>query len=321
MTRYARQMILPEIGTTGQARLAQAHVLVVGAGGLGCPTLQYLVGAGVGQITIVDPDHVEESNLHRQPLYKMADIGMAKVTAACTHLRAANPNIQLHPHICLLDPTNGQQLVKDCHLVIDAADSYAVSYTLSDICLANCTPLISASALGQSGYVGAFCGAAPSLRAVFPDLPEGGGTCASAGVMGPVVGMLGAMQAQIALQILLGFDPSPLGLMVSLDMKTLHFSRFSFADAKEPPDHFPFISLHDLTTTDKVIELRGYVEAPVSIHPTAKRLDLGALNHFPRSKHRTVLICRSGVRAWRAAKLLRKRGHENLALLAAGATQ
>lgn len=321
MTRYARQMILPEIGAMGQARLAQAHVLVVGAGGLGCPALQYLAGAGVGQITIVDPDHVEESNLHRQPLYKMADVGMAKVTAACTHLRAANPNIQLYTHICPLDPANGPQLVEGSHLVIDAADSYAVSYTLSDICLASGTPLISASVLEQSGYVGAFCGAAPSLRAVFPDLPEGDATCASAGVMGPVVGMLGAMQAQISLQILLGFDPSPLGLMVSLDMKTLHFNRFSFVDAKEPSDHFPFISVHDLATTDKVIELRGEIEAPVSIHPTAKRLDFGALNRLPRSKHRTVLICHSGLRAWRAAELLRERGHENLALLAARGAQ
>ncbi len=321
MNRYARQMILPEIGETGQARLTQAHVLVVGAGGLGCAALQYLVGAGVGHITIIDPDDVDESNLHRQPLYKMADIGMAKVMAACTHLRALNPEVQLYPQACPLDPVNGLELIKSCDLVIDAADSYAVSYTLSDICLALETPLISASGLGQAGYVGAFCATAPSLRAVFPDLPQSGATCSSAGVMGPVVGMLGVMQAQFALQILLHHEPSPLGVMISVDMKTLHFNRFSFVKAKEPAWHFAFVSIHDLTATDVIIELRDQTETFVAVAANAMRLDAKTLKDLPRSKHRTVLTCQSGLRAWRAAVFLHEKGHKNLVLLAAGAVQ
>lgn len=321
MTRYARQMILPEIGTIGQARLAQAHVLVVGAGGLGSPVLQYLVGAGVGQITIVDPDHVDESNLHRQPIYKMADINTAKATTACANLHALNPDVLLSPHTSALDPANGPGLVDDCDLVIDAADSYAVSYTLSDICLVSRTPLVSASVLGQAGYVGAFCGTAPSLRAVFPDMPDSDATCASAGVMGPVVGILGSMQAQMALQILLNHDPSPLGQMVSVDMKTLHFNSFSFVGANEPAHHFPFVSIRDLTAADRVIELRSHAETPVLIHASAKRTHPDALDRLPRSKRRTVLICHSGLRAWRAAAVLRAEGQKNLALLAAGASQ
>lgn len=179
MSRYARQVILPEIGPTGQNQLAQAHVLVIGAGGLGCPVLHYLVGAGVGQITLVDPDLVDATNLHRQPLYRMGDIGVAKAVAACENLRALNPDVQVNPHICPLNPSNGPGLVDGCDVVIDAADSYAVSYTLSDLCLTAQMPLVSASVLGQAGYVGDFCGTAPSLRAVFPDIPDNTASCAT----------------------------------------------------------------------------------------------------------------------------------------------
>ncbi|WP_372884849.1 ThiF family adenylyltransferase [Shimia sp.] len=316
-------MILPEVGAAGQARLARAHVLVVGAGGLGCPVLQYLVGAGVGRITLVDPDHVEESNLHRQPLYRMSDLGRAKVAAAREHLMAANPGVEIVALAQGLHPGNAPALVAEADLVIDAADSFAVSYILSDGCLAAARPLVSASALGQSGYVGAFCGGtAPSLRAVFPELPERGATCATAGVLGPVVGMIGALQAQIGLRILLGLDPAPLGRMVTLDLETLRFGGFDFHGAPEPEVALPFVARAALGPDDLVIELRGGDEAPEPLTPDARRLDPEAVvDRAPRGDVRLVLCCASGLRAWRAAGHLRAVGHDRLALLAARACE
>ncbi len=323
MNRYARQMILPEVGADGQVRLARAHVLVVGAGGLACPVLQYLVGAGLRQITLIDPDHVEESNLHRQPLYRMSDLGSAKVHAARAHLRATNPTVEINAHNMALHPANARQYVAGADVVIDAADSFAVSYILSDACLVSRTPLISASALGQTGYAGGFCGTdAPSLRAVFPDLPDRGATCATAGVLGPVVGMIGALQAQMALQVLLRHSPSPLGQMVTLDLQQLRFGGFAFHGAPEPRIAMPLLSKLDLCAGDQVIELRDINEAPDAVVPHALRLTGDAVDVFQHmSEGRVVLCCATGLRAWRAATGLNRRGYKNLAILAAKACE
>jgi molybdopterin/thiamine biosynthesis adenylyltransferase len=319
MNRYARQMMVPDVGAGGQARLARSHVLVVGAGGLGCPVLQYLAGAGVGRITLIDPDDVEESNLHRQPLYRMCDLGHPKAYAAQGALQEINPGVTVDALAEALDPSNAPALVDRADLVVDAADSYAASYTLSDTCRDAGTPLISASVLGQSGYVGGFCGRAPSLRAVFPDLPEVGASCATAGVIGPVVGAVGAMQAQMALRVLLGSNPSPLGQMVTVDLADFRFGSFSFLDSPEPDHAPPFLSKTMLRDSDRVIELRGVDEADRPIVPTAIRMTMDALRTLsPEPDRRIVLCCSTGLRAWRAASLLRTKDHSDLALLAAG---
>jgi molybdopterin/thiamine biosynthesis adenylyltransferase len=147
MNRYARQIILPDIGAGGQARLAHAHVLVVGAGGLGVPVLQYLAGAGVGQITLVDGDMVAEHNLHRQPLYRMDQLGQPKAQAAADALAALNPDVQVTPCAEWLDPANAPAFVSAADVVLDCADTFAASLTLSDTCRDTGTPLITASAL------------------------------------------------------------------------------------------------------------------------------------------------------------------------------
>ncbi|MEO1948517.1 HesA/MoeB/ThiF family protein [Thioclava sp.] len=308
MTRYARQMILPEIGAAGQATLAAAHVVVIGAGGLGCPVLQYLAGAGVGRLTIFDPDTVEESNLHRQPLYRMADLGRPKAEAARDALRALNPQIAVEAHVEAVGPRRAETIATEADLVIDAADSFAVSYILSDACLRAQTPLISASVLGQTGYVGGFCAWAPSLRAVFPDLPASGASCATAGVLGPVVGVIGALQAQIALRVLLGADPPALGRMLTADLAELRFGAFSFLGTPEPERPLPFVSVEMLSEGDLVVDLRGEDEAPKPICAAAVRLsgsELAALE--PASGQRVVLCCASGLRAWQAARNLQIR--------------
>ncbi|WP_264212958.1 HesA/MoeB/ThiF family protein [Leisingera thetidis] len=319
MSRYARQTILPEVGAEGQARLARSHVLVVGAGGLGCPVLQYLGGAGVGRITVMDADRVEESNLHRQVLYAMEDIGLPKAESARRHLLAANPDLQVTAMVRRLDAANAVEMVARADLVVDAADSFAVSYTLSDECLRQGKTLISASALGQSGYAGGFCGGGPSLRAVFPDLPAQAATCATAGVMGPAVGLIGALQAQLALKALLNHQPSPRGQLFVFRLDQLQASSFRFDDAEEPEDALPFVAAAHLSDRDTVIELRDAAEAPRLPTPNARRIaraDLAAAG-LPHSG-RIVLCCRTGLRAWAAARDLQQAGYGNLALLAAG---
>ncbi|MBV8805148.1 MAG: HesA/MoeB/ThiF family protein, partial [Sinobacteraceae bacterium] len=164
--RYSRQTLVPEVGSAGQERLQNASVLIVGAGGLGCAVLPYLCAAGIGRMTIVDHDRVEESNLHRQPLYHMSDLGLRKVEAAKTTLQKINPAVLIDTVAERLTPSNVAELVSSADLAIDAADSFAVTYTLSDECHRVSKPLVSASVLGLSGYVGSFCGGGPSYRAV-----------------------------------------------------------------------------------------------------------------------------------------------------------
>ena len=321
MNRYARQMQVPDVGQAGQTKLAGAHVTVVGTGGLGCPVLQYLVGAGVGKISIFDPDVVEESNLHRQPLYGMPNIGRPKALAARDALRALNPQVDVWANVEALGPSKAPEIAAQSDLVIDAADSFAASYILSDACLAEGTPLVSASVLGQTGYVGGFCGGAPSLRAVFPELPATGATCATAGVLGPVVGVIGTLQAQIALKIILGAQPA-LGQMITADLSALRFGGFSFLGSPEPDNALPFIAQSMLHHSDLIVELRDQHEAPDKISPQAERLSEDELRvRVPVPGQRLVLCCQSGLRAWRAAKGVQAQDEANLALLAARASK
>ncbi|MGR3505012.1 MAG: HesA/MoeB/ThiF family protein [Paracoccaceae bacterium] len=316
MNRYARQMILPEIGAQGQARLGAAHVLVVGAGGLGVPVLQYLAGAGVGQITLVDDDRIATHNLHRQPLYRMDQVGSFKAESAAEVLAALNPEVRLTPVTAWLDPVNAVDLVAQADLVLDCADTFAASLTLSDSCMAAGTPLIAASALALSGYVGGFCGGGPSVRALFPELPERGATCDTAGVMGPVVGMIGALQAQMGLSVLLDLIPSPLGQLVSFDVKCWRFSGFRFDAAHEPDRILPFISTAQVMPNDLLIDLRTEEAHP--FRADALHLDAAQAQALipPTTARRVVFACRTGLRAHHAGIALQNRWNGKIALLA-----
>ncbi|MGH8169361.1 MAG: ThiF family adenylyltransferase [Steroidobacteraceae bacterium] len=320
--RYSRQIALPEVGPEGQARLAAATVLVAGAGGLGCPVLEYLCAAGVGRLLIVDPDRVDESNLHRQPLYRMSDLGEPKARAAAAAMRQLNPQVAVEEGMERLTPANAASWVARADVIIDAADSLALTYILSDECLRQRKPLVSASALGLSGYIGAFCGGAPSYRAVFPDMPPQAGSCAQSGVLGTAVGVMGTLQAHLTLAILLDLKPTVLGQLVSVDFRTLRFSGFSFASAREPAEPaLRFIAPQEVRETDVVIDLRSLTEAPSSPFPAALRIgveDIERAGVSDRSPARVVLCCRSGIRAWRAARALQQAGRADLALIALG---
>jgi molybdopterin/thiamine biosynthesis adenylyltransferase len=316
MNRYLRQMVLPEVGAKGQERIGSAHVLVIGAGGLGVPVLQYLAGAGIGRITLLDPDTVEETNLHRQTLYRMKDLGRPKVQAAALAVARLNPAVMLKARREALTPANAGALVSAADVVLDCADSYAASYTLSDTCLTAGRPLISASALGLAGYVGGFCGSAPSLRALFPEPPDNSQNCATAGVLGPVVGMLGCLQAQMALAVILGISPSPLGQFTRFEAGRL--TQFRFDGAPENPGP-RFVARQDIRSGDLVVDLRPRDEAPRKATPAALRMPAyGSVGPLPAPGQRVVLACRSGLRSWRAAEALSRRWDGEITLLALG---
>ncbi|TNE68663.1 MAG: HesA/MoeB/ThiF family protein [Rhodobacteraceae bacterium] len=303
MSRYARQICLAGIGPEGQARLAAARVLVVGAGGLGATLLPQLVGAGVGFIRLLDPDLIEESNLHRQTLFRMSDLGQPKALIAADALTGLNPDVTLEAHVARLTPANLPHWSRDVDLIVDAADSFATSYALSDHCHQSGQPLISASVTGRQGYVGGFCGGAPSLRAVFPDLPEAMGSCAETGVLGSVVASLAALQAQMALAVILEHAPTPLGQVLSLDLATWRMSGFRFDGAPDPAHPVPVIlSPEQIEQEDIVIDLR----APPSPSPC------------PKPGQRVVFVCASGLRAWRAAMELMRQGHRRVAIVGMG---
>lgn len=318
MSRYARQIALPEFGQVAQGRLTAAHVLVVGAGGLAAPVLQYLVGAGVGRITLMDGDTVSLSNLHRQTLFRMADIGQPKAEMAAAHMAALNPDCAIKAITESLDPANAPDHVAAADLVLDCADSFAASYVASDTCLAQDTPLISASVVGTSGYCGGFCGGAPSLRAVFPDLPERAGSCATDGVLGPSVGVLGSLQAQMAMAVLADM-PSPLGQIVTFDAMAHRFGGFRFDTAPEPQGDFGFIAPQQARPDDWLVDLRAADEAG-PVLPHASRKSVTDFDHPDTRPHgqRAVLACRTGLRSWQAATRLRRAWDGDIALIALG---
>ncbi|CAA9967078.1 molybdopterin biosynthesis protein moeB [Pyrenophora teres f. maculata] len=211
--RYGRQLIMPEIGLEGQLRLKHARVLIVGVGGLGCPAAAYLAGAGVGTIGLVDGDTVEESNLHRQVLHSTARVGMTKVKSAIVALNSLNPNIELVAHDFRLTPETAISTFRDYDLVLDCTDTPASRYLISDTCVLLSKVLVSASALRIDGQLIVLnnpplppgdANGGPCYRCVFPKPPppESVVSCGDGGILGPVVGVMGVLQALEAIKVL-----------------------------------------------------------------------------------------------------------------------
>ncbi len=224
--RYKRQMVLPEIGEAGQTKLARASVLVVGAGGLGCPALLYLAAAGVGHIGIIDFDAVEESNLQRQVLFGMQDLGYNKAQAAAVHLAALNPTIEIEAIAAPLDAGNAVALFERFDLVIDGTDNFATKFLINDAAVKRSTPFIYGSILGFEGQVAVFGAGdhAPCYRCLFPEPPKGHiPNCAEAGVIGAVAGIVGTAQAMEAIKLIVGHDSfRPLvGTLWVIDLRSM----------------------------------------------------------------------------------------------------
>lgn len=204
--RYSKQLILDDIGLEGQQKLKAAKVLVVGAGGLGCPVLQYLNAVGVGTLGIAEFDVVDAGNLHRQILYGPQDVGCKKVTQAMKRLAAQNPFTTLIAHELKVDERNAALLIEEYDFVVDGCDNFATRYAVNDACVALGKPLIYGSILGYQGQVAVFNhNGSKHLRDVFPEPPsaEDVPDCAENGVLGTVPGIIGIIMAQAAVNVIL----------------------------------------------------------------------------------------------------------------------
>lgn len=221
LDRYARHIMLREIGGAGQKRLKAAKVLVVGAGGLGSPALLYLAGSGVGIIGVIDPDVVESTNLQRQVIHTDQRIGMAKVFSAETAMRALNPFIEVQPYNRKLTDQNAEALVADYDLVLDGSDDFDTRYLVNRACVAAGVPLISGALTQWEGQLGLFHPAkgVPCYACVFPvkPAPELVPTCAEAGVAAPLPGIIGSMMAMEAVKHLTGAGETLAGRLMIYD--------------------------------------------------------------------------------------------------------
>lgn len=221
LLRYSRHILLDELGTAAQERFAAAHALIVGMGGLGAPAAQFLVAAGVGTVTICDADSVDLTNLQRQILYSTADIGARKVDAAAQRLRAVNPEVRIETIPRRVDANALLPLVRGADVVLDCCDNFATRHAVNAACVESGKPLVSGAAVRFDGQVAVFDprdAASPCYHCLFGDGDELEETrCATMGVFAPLVGIVGAMQAAQALQLLGGFGTPLTGRLLLVD--------------------------------------------------------------------------------------------------------
>jgi molybdopterin-synthase adenylyltransferase len=239
LERYARHIVLHEVGGPGQAALKRARVLVIGAGGLGAPVLLYLAAAGVGALGVVDDDHVTLSNLQRQVIHTTPDIGMPKVESAAAVIKRLNPHVSVEVHATRLTAANAQALVSVYDVVADGSDNFATRYLVSDACFFAKKPLVTAA-------VGTFDGTLttlrphergvdgrpyPSYRCLFPEPPPPGSVpaCAEAGILGALTGVLGSLMALEVIREIVGFGEGLVGRLLMLDARSMRFETLNYA--------------------------------------------------------------------------------------------
>ncbi|QCE33117.1 HesA/MoeB/ThiF family protein [Acetobacteraceae bacterium] len=312
--RFSSQIRLPHIGLSGQEKLFQAKILVVGAGTLGCACLPWLVASGIGEIRLVDPDRIEPDNLARQVLYTEAELGQNKALSAKTTLQRQNPHLNLIAETQYATRESAQNWIKKADLVLDCADNVATSFLLDDLCRSAGKIFVSASAERFGGYVGAFNGNAPAYRNIFPALNEGT-DCATSGILGAAGGVIGALQAQITISLILGLDPSPLGKLFVWKGDEWRMETIIFYDAPiKKTENYPVISLKEITANDLLIDLRPKNSWP-KINNALRELPKN-LSPEQQDHRRIIFLCETGALATKEALEHQERGYRNLALCA-----
>ena len=332
---YSRQMALKEVGAVGQAKLRASRVLVVGCGGLGVPVISYLAGAGVGRLGLVDADRLESSNLHRQTLYALADVGKPKAELAALRVRALNPDVDAQIYPIRVDAQNAPELVAQYDLVIDCTDNFSTKFMLNDVCVRLGRAVIFSSVYQYEGQLqvvrperGSAC-----LRCLWPEATRDGivGNCSEAGVLGPVPGVFGTLQALEALKILLNL-PGQLGdEMLVVDLLTMATTRLHTKKAATCPEHalsrpdvkkgltvedkaeFEFETLGDAIREGfQIVDIREpeEVEETPLPAPQAQHIPMGELLQGETFKPsgKCLLVCASGKRSLAATLELRSRG-------------
>ncbi len=333
--RYARHLALPEVGDRGQLKLKQSRVLLIGVGGLGSPVALYLAAAGVGHMTLVDGDTVDASNLHRQVVHGVSSIGVSKVESARARLRDVNPLIEVETHATHLTEENAAALVLACDVVVDASDNFATRYLINDACVAANKPVVHASILRFEGQVTVFApDRGPCYRCLFSEPPAEGlvPSCAEDGVLGVLPGMLGTLQANETLKLLLGIGEPLIGRLLVVDALALTMHELRFAKRLDCPSCGPVRHRVDVPPcplpSDIVDDARGALLVDVrDAHEFAAGHFEGAV-HLPLSElherlaelggQEVVLYCKSGARARRGWEVLRRNGFTCVKLLRRG---
>lgn len=257
LERYARHIVLREVGGPGQAALKAARVLVIGAGGLGAPVLMYLAAAGIGTLGVVDDDTVSLSNLQRQIIHGTPDVDRLKVDSAADRIHALNPHIKFQPHAMRLTAANAMQIIGGYDIVVDGSDNFSTRYLVSDACYLARKTLVagalgvfdaslttvrahSANAAGQQN---------PTYRCLFPEAPPPGTTptCEEAGVLGALAGVLGSMMALETIREIVGFGESLVGRLVMIDARAMRFETLRYARDPSNPLNGDHPTIRDLS--------------------------------------------------------------------------
>jgi len=333
--RYARHLILPEIGVEGQQKLKQAKVLVIGAGGLGCPVLQYLTAAGVGTIGIVDFDKVEESNLQRQILYSAGDIGKYKVDVAKEKLSKQNPFINIISYRLRIASENALDIIFGYDIVVDGSDNFATRYLINDACVILNKPLVFGSIFKFQGQLSVFnYKGGPTYRCLYPEPPVDGEilNCAEIGVIGVLPGIVGALQANEAIKIITEVGEVLNEKLLTFDSLTVQFNTFDIvADPenkkiKKLIDYELFCgSVKEITAEElkqkiklkenfQLIDVREPAEYQIK-NIGGMLIPLGELaNNFDKinSEKEIIVHCAGGVRSKKAARVLIEQGFKKV---------
>jgi len=328
---YSRQILLKEIGLQGQAKLSLARVLIVGLGGLGSPVMQYLAAAGVGFLGLIDADVLDASNLHRQPIYALADVGKQKADLARAAIAAINPAVQVETHAANFDADNALELVRRHDIVVDCSDNFRAKYLINDAAVLAQKPAVFASVYQYEGQLQVYkpepkhaC-----LRCLWPDAIADGvvGNCAEAGVLGPVPGVFGTLQALLTLKILLHMGGQLEGELLLLDF--MNFSSLKIKASRRAECRAPAcVHIQEVAREDRDIELaevslgaaaeRGFeiidirTAEEVAEHPAAARhipmRELLANPGLLGGGRPALLVCATGKRSLATAQALRKHG-------------
>ncbi len=342
ISRYAKQIILPEFRTEGQEKLREAKVLVIGAGGLGCPILQYLTAAGVGTIGIADGDKIDISNLQRQVLYTEQEIGQQKAEVAVSKLKGLNPYVNFNIYPVFVDAANALEMFKGYDIIVDGSDNFATRYLVNDACVMLDKPFVSGAIYKFEGQVSVFnFQGGPTYRCIFPEPPgaDESPNCAVIGVIATLPGIIGTIQANEVIKMITGIGEVLSGKLLVLDTLTMQTSTFkfrlneanknithlqdseqfcdltintiSYEDLQQLMEHDPEIQVVDVRAPEEHSQFNiGGINVPLSL------LD----DHANNFKKETLIVayCASGVRSAKAVNILMQKGFKQVLSLSNG---
>ena len=325
--QYHRHLILDQIGPSGQLKLKAASVLVIGAGGLGCPVLQYLSAAGVGRIGVIDNDMVDQTNLQRQVLYAFDTIGKPKVTCAINRLKSLNPFVRFEGYQQLLDTTNAVSLFEKYDIIVDASDNFPTRYLVSDAAVLTNKPLVFGSIFKFQGQVSVFnFKNGPTYRCLYPTppAPDSVPNCSEIGVLGVLPGIIGALQANEVLKIITEIGSPLSGKLLyfdalTLDQQLLNFSKNETIAIKKLADDYEFFC--GIQKSAQGIDIQTYLAKKERYHLLDVRTDqeyhhfnlegqhipldelIDRVSELPNNKP-VVVCCQSGIRSQQAISQL-----------------